>query len=74
MLAGRTQELGLSPDRLTVLISFGGKGLGAEKHINMLRVLLKLALPLQFIIITGENRPFEIKLREREHSQFFVKL
>ena len=58
------KEFGLSPDRLTVLISFGGKGLGAEKHINMLRVLLKLALPLQFIIIAGENRPFEIKLRE----------
>ena len=61
---GLRKELGLSPNKLTVLISFGGKGLGADKYINTLQVLFKLSLPLQFIIIAGENRSFAIKLQK----------
>lgn len=57
------KEFGLLPDKLTVLISFGGKGMGANKHIDMLQILLKLPLPLQFLVIAGENYAFQRKLQ-----------
>lgn len=52
------KELGLSPDKFTVVISFGGKGLNADKHIGMLHELFDLPLPVQFLIIAGENHIF----------------
>jgi processive 1,2-diacylglycerol beta-glucosyltransferase len=58
-----SKDFGLSPETSTVLISFGGNGLSADKHVNMLQALLKLPLPLQFIIIAGKNRPFQKKLQ-----------
>ncbi len=57
------RKFGLLPEKLTILISFGGKGLGAEKHIDMLRTLMRLSLPLQFMIMTGENVSFRKKLQ-----------
>lgn len=55
-------ELGLEASRTTVLVSFGGKGLGAERHMDTLLALLANPLPLQFIIVTGENEFFRRRL------------
>lgn len=43
---------------LTILISFGGKGLGAAMHLSTLAALFSLRFPLQFIVVAGENEPF----------------
>jgi processive 1,2-diacylglycerol beta-glucosyltransferase len=56
------KQLGLSPEKFTVLISFGGKGLNGDKHIDMLQELSRMPLPLQFLVITGENYLLRKKL------------
>lgn len=48
----------LSDHTLTILISFGGKGLGAAMHLSTLASLFSSRFPMQFIIVAGENVPF----------------
>lgn len=48
----------LKDHTLTVLISFGGKGLGAAMHLSTLAALFSLRIPLQFIVIAGGNEHF----------------
>jgi processive 1,2-diacylglycerol beta-glucosyltransferase len=51
-------ELGLAPDRFTVLITSGGFGVGPVQ--KLLREIVQIAKPLQTLVICGNNS----KLRE----------
>lgn len=59
------RKLGLSCKRTTILVSFGGDGLKATRHISVFKKLLNSELPLQFIVLTGYNTKFANKLRRR---------
>jgi processive 1,2-diacylglycerol beta-glucosyltransferase len=59
------RRFGLSTDLSTILVSFGGTGLRAEKHIELFGNLLDLGLPLQFIVLAGQNHRFATAMRER---------
>lgn len=56
-------RLQLSPDLLTVLVSFGGSGLRAERHVRVFENLLSVGLPIQFIVLAGHNEHFSRTLR-----------
>lgn len=59
------QQFGLSRDLATVLVSFGGAGLRAERHVSLFEILLNLGLPLQFIVLAGRNARFAGAMRRR---------
>lgn len=50
-------EVGLD-HRPVILVSFGGSGLRADRHINAIRQLSVARRDLQFVILTGRNRHF----------------
>jgi processive 1,2-diacylglycerol beta-glucosyltransferase len=56
---------GLSPNLCTTLVSFGGTGLRAERHINLFDSLLNYGLPLQFLVLAGQNRRFATLILNR---------
>jgi processive 1,2-diacylglycerol beta-glucosyltransferase len=65
------KQFGLSANLYTVLFSFGGTGLRADKHINLFENLLKLDLPLQFLVLAGQNYHFAEAMRNKyENSKF----
>lgn len=51
-----------SGDRMTILFSFGGKGLCAEKHIRLLKEIFELSCPINLIIACGCNSSFKQKI------------
>src|SRR5206468_6300898 len=56
-------RLQLSPELFTVLVSFGGTGLRAERHVRVFDDLLAAGLPIQFIVLAGHNAHFAQVLR-----------
>jgi processive 1,2-diacylglycerol beta-glucosyltransferase len=61
-------KLGLSQDLATVLFSFGGSGLRADRHVELFSNLLKTDLPIQFIVLAGQNSTFAEVVRRRYGS------
>jgi processive 1,2-diacylglycerol beta-glucosyltransferase len=59
------KRLGLSSTLTTVLVSFGGSGLRAERHTHIFSELLDSNLPLQFVVLAGHNVKFAQAVRER---------
>lgn len=56
------KKLNMDPSRLTILISFGGEGIGGERNLRMLKKLFDSPLPVQYVIIAGKNKIFERKI------------
>ena len=56
------EKHGLSPDRLTILVSTGGFGVGPIQ--NVLKVLLELRHPAQLVVICGRNKELKQHLDE----------
>jgi len=57
-------DLGLDPDRFTVLVSFGGEGLGFRQNIDLLRRLVRMNRALQWVLIAGHDRELYDDLRK----------
>lgn len=55
----------LSHNLATVLFSFGGSGLGADRHIELFSQLLDAGLPIQFLVLAGQNTRFANAVRQR---------
>jgi len=51
-------KLGLVETITTALVSFGGDGLRAERHVDLCERLLEAGLPIQFIVLAGHNVRF----------------
>ena len=58
-------QFGLVKDVETVLITFGGDGLRAHKHLQVLEELLASKLALQFLVLAGRNARFAQRVRHR---------
>lgn len=54
--------LKLSAKELTIFMSFGGRGFGAERHLGTIRDLLESNSELQLIIAAGHNVNFKRKV------------
>lgn len=58
------RKFGLSPNDLTILVSFGGSGLKAERHFALLDSLVALS-SIQLLVLAGYNFKFAQVLRSR---------
>lgn len=58
-------QMGLSRKGIVVLLSFGGSGLCAERHLNLCADLIESGLPLQFLVLLGTNRFALSKMKSR---------
>ena len=57
------RRLGIGPSCVTVLFSFGGSGLRANKHIGLFEELLALQIPIHLVVLAGQNYRFANSLR-----------
>ncbi len=56
-------RLGFGRSRITVLFSFGGSGLRANRYIGLFKELFSLQIPIRFVVLTGQNSRFASLLR-----------
>ena len=59
------EKVGLSADRMTGLVLFGGQG-SRQKMLEIDRRLSRSTLPVQLILICGKNKELEAELRARK--------
>jgi UDP-N-acetylglucosamine:LPS N-acetylglucosamine transferase len=55
-------ELGLPPSRRTLLVTLGSEGIGAISTVRLLSALVRRDLPLNVVVVTGNNARFKRQL------------
>jgi UDP-N-acetylglucosamine:LPS N-acetylglucosamine transferase len=62
------EELGLPPSRRTLLVTLGSEGIGAISTVRLLASLVRRDLPLNVVVVTGNNarlkRQLEVEFGE----------
>jgi processive 1,2-diacylglycerol beta-glucosyltransferase len=61
------EKYGLAKDKLTILVSAGGLGVGNVEHL--LRALSELIMPAQILAICGRNEELKTKLKKLAASE-----
>ena len=67
-LAEAKRQLGLDPERFTVLVTSGGLGMSAEKVKRLVTQLAESKVPLQLICVAGKNQALKAAYEAMEVS------